>query len=89
MVFPRPRPAWKVFKAVAINRHKNDLAAGITGEDPTTEVVQMAFQKVERTSEVKNPDKTTDRAKNKLPTHLQRRSFQAMRCPRSMGLRWM
>ena len=64
MVFSRPWPAGMALKALAINRHKYDLAAGGTGEQPAAEVMQMAFDEIERTSQVKERHQAPDGAKN-------------------------
>jgi hypothetical protein len=51
-------------EALAINRHKDDLAAGGTGEQPAAEVMQMAFNEIERTSKVKKSYQAPNGAKN-------------------------
>jgi hypothetical protein len=57
-------------KALAINRHQDDLAARGTGEQSAAEVMQVAFNEIERTRQVKNRHQASDGAKNELATHL-------------------
>jgi hypothetical protein len=64
MVLSRPWPAGMALKARAINRHKYDLAAGGTGEQAAAEVMQVAFNEIERTSQVKKRHQVPDGAKN-------------------------
>jgi hypothetical protein len=51
-------------QALAIDRHKYDLAAGGTGEQPAAEVMQLAFNGIEGTSQVKKRHQAPDGAKN-------------------------
>ena len=53
-------------QALAINRHKHDLAAGGTGEQPAAEVIQMTFDEIEGTAQVKKRHQAPDGAKNEL-----------------------
>jgi hypothetical protein len=64
MVFSRPWPAGMALQALAINRHKHDLAAGGTREQPAAEVMQMTFNEIEGTSQVKKRHQAPNAAKN-------------------------
>jgi hypothetical protein len=64
MVFSRPWPAGMALQALAIDRHKHDLAAGGTREQSAAEVMQMAFNEIERARDVKKRHQAPDGAKN-------------------------